>query len=49
LISFTLWRNSLDLSGEVEVTDAERFTQLLTIGIGPAKAFGCGLMLVRRI
>ena len=41
--------NSIDLSGEVVVTDAERFTQLLTTGIGPAKAFGCGLMLVRRI
>jgi CRISPR system Cascade subunit CasE len=41
--------SSLDLSGEVVVTDAERFTRLLMEGTGPAKAFGCGLMLVRRI
>lgn len=41
--------SSLDLSGEVVVTDVEQFTRLLMEGIGPAKAFGCGLMLVRRI
>jgi CRISPR system Cascade subunit CasE len=41
--------SSLDLTGEVVVTDAERFTHLLMHGIGPAKAFGCGLMLVRRL
>jgi CRISPR system Cascade subunit CasE len=39
---------SLDLTGEVIVTDATRFTRLLLGGIGPAKAFGCGLMLIRR-
>lgn len=41
--------STLDLSGEVLVTDVERFTRLLMEGIGPAKAFGCGLMLVRRV
>lgn len=41
--------SSIDLSGEITVTEAERFTKLLMNGIGPAKAFGCGLMLVRRI
>lgn len=41
--------SSLDLAGEVIVTDAGRFTRLLLEGIGPAKAFGCGLMLVRRL
>lgn len=41
--------SSLDLSGEVIVTDVDRFITLLMEGIGPAKAFGCGLMLVRRI
>lgn len=40
--------SSLDLSGEVVVTDLERFNRLLMEGTGPAKAFGCGLMLVRR-
>ena len=39
---------SLDLTGEVVVTDVTRFTRLLMEGTGPAKAFGCGLMLVRR-
>jgi CRISPR system Cascade subunit CasE len=41
--------SSLDLSGEVVVTDVERFNRLLLEGTGPAKAFGCGLMLVRRL
>ncbi len=41
--------SSLDLTGEVVVTDADRFTHLLMEGIGPAKAFGCGLLLVRRL
>lgn len=41
--------SSLDLSGEVVVTDVERFNSLLMEGTGPAKAFGCGLMLVRRV
>ena len=39
---------SIDLTGEVVVTDVTRFTRLLLEGTGPAKAFGCGLMLVRR-
>lgn len=41
--------SSLDLSGEVVVSDVERFNRLLMEGTGPAKAFGCGLMLVRRV
>jgi len=41
--------SSLDLSGEVIVTDAVRFEKLLFDGIGKSKAFGCGLMLIRRI
>ncbi len=41
--------SSIDLSGEVIVTDASRFEKLLLDGTGPAKAFGCGLMMVRRI
>ncbi|WP_369600857.1 type I-E CRISPR-associated protein Cas6/Cse3/CasE [Hahella sp. SMD15-11] len=41
--------SSLDLSGEVRVRDADKFTHMLMTGIGPAKAFGCGLMLVRRV
>lgn len=41
--------NSLDLCGEVIVKDVDEFQKLLLRGIGPAKAFGCGLMLIRRL
>lgn len=38
----------LDLQGEIEVTDPDAFLYGLTKGLGRAKAFGCGLMLIRR-
>ena len=38
----------LDVEGVLEVRDPARFTQALGNGFGRAKAFGCGLMLVRR-
>jgi CRISPR system Cascade subunit CasE len=42
--------SSIDFSGEIEVTSPDSFTEkALFEGIGPAKAFGCGLMLVRRV
>ncbi len=42
--------STLDFDGVLTVTDPVRFlTDTLLRGIGPAKAFGCGLMLVRRI
>lgn len=41
--------SSVDFEGEIEVTDAELFCKALFNGIGPAKGFGCGLMLVRRV
>lgn len=41
--------SSVDFEGVIEVTDAELFTKVLIDGIGPAKGFGCGLMLVRRV
>ncbi|GAA5443996.1 hypothetical protein Misp06_02176 [Microbulbifer sp. NBRC 101763] len=40
---------SVDYRGELLVTDPELFLQKICTGIGPAKAFGCGLMLIRRI
>lgn len=40
--------STVDLSGTITVTDAERFTGALLSGVGRAKAFGCGLLLVRR-
>lgn len=41
--------SSVDFEGQLEVTDPTSFIEALFTGIGPAKAFGCGLMLVRRI
>ncbi len=41
--------SSVDFTGNLEVTDVDKFTKALFGGIGRAKAFGCGLMLVRRI
>lgn len=37
-----------DLTGVVEVRDAESFLTAWKTGVGPAKGFGCGLMLLRR-
>ncbi|TKD12519.1 type I-E CRISPR-associated protein Cas6/Cse3/CasE [Rhodobacter capsulatus] len=38
----------LDLSGQIEVSDPAAFLAQLAQGFGRAKAFGCGLMLIRR-
>lgn len=41
--------STLDFEGELQVMDPDRFLKDgLLAGIGSAKAFGCGLMLVRR-
>jgi CRISPR system Cascade subunit CasE len=39
----------LDMSGVLEVNDPERFLAKLRQGFGRARAFGCGLMLIRRV
>ena len=44
---FTL--RTLDFEGKLKIVDADRFKKALFQGIGSAKAFGCGLLLVRRI
>ncbi|MDQ3564342.1 MAG: type I-E CRISPR-associated protein Cas6/Cse3/CasE [Pseudomonadota bacterium] len=41
--------SSVDLSGKLTVVGPTAFGVALRDGVGPAKAFGCGLMLVRRI
>ncbi len=41
--------STLDFSGLLTVEDVEHFWQALMQGIGPAKAFGCGLLLVRPV
>ena len=38
----------LDLAGRLEVTDPDRLVERIARGFGRAKAFGCGLMLIRR-
>ena len=38
----------LDLSGEIRITDPVTFVTAMAQGFGRAKAWGCGLMLVRR-
>ncbi|HEU4629334.1 MAG TPA: type I-E CRISPR-associated protein Cas6/Cse3/CasE [Gemmatimonadaceae bacterium] len=39
----------LDLEGVLEVSDPARFVEAVRHGFGRAKAFGCGLMLIRRV
>lgn len=41
--------STLDFNGLLTVTDAGVFTKTLFNGIGPAKGFGCGLMLVKKV
>lgn len=40
--------SSMDYDGVLTVTAPDIFIQSLKSGLGPAKAFGCGLMLIRR-
>jgi len=40
---------TLDFSGILTVTDPSLFLKTLYEGVGSAKGFGCGLMLVRRV
>lgn len=40
---------TVELRGELRVTDAEAFVHTLFNGIGSAKGMGCGLLLVRRL
>jgi CRISPR system Cascade subunit CasE len=39
----------LDISGVLEIQDPSRFLAQLPQGFGRARAFGCGLMLIRRV
>lgn len=39
----------LDLQGVLEVCEPARFVEAVRQGFGRAKAFGCGLMLIRRV
>ena len=39
--------STIDYTGVLSVTNPELFFQALSAGIGPAKGFGCGMLLVR--
>jgi len=39
----------MDLQGTAEVEDPQQLLQALFQGVGPAKGFGCGLLLIRRL
>jgi len=41
--------SSVDFAGELTIIDPTEFRTALIRGIGHAKAFGCGLLLVRRV
>lgn len=41
--------STLDLDGVLEVTDPDAFLAAIVRGFGKAKAWGCGLMLIRRV
>lgn len=41
--------STLDYDGLLTVTDPQRLLETLQQGLGPAKGFGCGLLLVRRV
>lgn len=40
--------STLDFTGDLQITDPEKFRQTLFTGLGRAKAFGCGLLMVKR-
>lgn len=45
----TLSFSTVDFSGQLTVTDPQAFKAALLNGVGSAKAFGCGLILVRPV
>jgi len=40
--------SSIDFTGELQITDIEKFQHTLFNGLGRSKAFGCGLLMVKR-
>lgn len=41
--------SSVDFTGELQITDKIEFEKALFQGIGRSKAFGCGLLLIKRV
>jgi len=40
--------SSVDFTGELQITDVEKFQETLFNGVGRSKAFGCGLLMIKR-
>jgi len=40
--------STLDFTGILTVSDSESFLETIFLGIGPAKGFGCGMIMVKR-
>ena len=40
--------STIDFTGLLTVTDPDTFIRALFAGIGPAKGFGCGMMMIKR-
>ncbi len=41
--------SSIDFTGTLKVTDVEKFKKSLFDGIGRSKAFGCGVLMIKRV
>ncbi len=41
--------STLDFTGLLTVIDPDQFIRALFTGIGPAKGFGCGMMMIKRV
>jgi len=41
--------SSVDFVGALKITDVEQFKKALFDGIGRSKAFGCGLLMIKRV
>ncbi|MCK9609141.1 MAG: type I-E CRISPR-associated protein Cas6/Cse3/CasE [Methylomonas sp.] len=41
--------STIDFTGDMQIPDSEKFRQTLFNGLGRAKAFGCGLLMVKRL
>jgi CRISPR system Cascade subunit CasE len=47
-VSKSIRLSTVDFEGLIKVTDVEAFSRAVAKGIGPAKGFGCGLILIKK-
>ena len=41
--------STVDIEGYLEVTNVEKFMNVIHHGLGPCKSFGCGLIVIKRV